>query len=479
MKRSEGAVIAPPSHFHPFLNISEVLEQYWIIVVLILLSVFILKIRDIILAIRDIFLAVKGFYFWLTKKWADRQIRKKLDDYLITIDSEFGGVQQQMPVAFLLTPQDITSRVKRTGKEYSIAPKFPERFSIGYKQVREDLDAKILIKAIESSVYVGIKELLPLDVAYAFDFFIAYQVAIRKRDSRMARKIREELNEVRTLPYLEKIIDWYDVFDKLNIRGCLRGVVIPMLEKIYELHSQNLCEEIRLDCSNFLLYTMHWTITPTRIEIPAFRSRFKYINCRIVPIFERDWRYYSEDALRSAESCDCIFFGSSQRHRLKLVEAAIGAKLLAPKFKFGIARFVISEEKIIHRFRKERITYFYILISCNSEDLEKKNNDVLLLKEKSFLDSKRALIFNGDYRKDFLNKAISLLENHHEICLENTEKGWADFINMVVKIIRKKEAKVTDWGFIKEENYIKTIMFLKIRRPKESIIEFITSDSKK
>lgn len=426
-----------------------------------LLSAFILKIRDIILAIRDIILAIKGLYFWLTKKWADRQIRKKLDGYLTKIDSEFGGVKQQMPVAFLPAPQDITSRVKRTGKQYSIATKLPERFSIRYKQAREDLDAKILIKAIESNVYVEIKELLPLDVGYAFDFFVAYQTAIRRKDSRMAKKIREELNEVRTISGLELISDWYDVFDKLNVRGCLRGIVIPMLEQIYKLHSQNLCEGLRLDCSNFLLYVMHWTVTPTRIEIPAFVSNYKYIRCRIVPIYERDWRYYSEDALRSAKSCDCIFFGSSQRHRLKLVEAAIGAKLLAPKFKFGILRFVISEEKIIHRFRKERLTYLYLLISSNSEDLEKKNNEALLVKEKTFLDSKKALIFNGDDRKDFLDKAISLLESHEEICLENTDKGWSDFINMVVEIIRKEELRITDWGFIKEENYIKAIMFLK------------------
>jgi hypothetical protein len=478
VKGSEGGAIAP-SHFHPFFNIFEALKQHWIIGVLILLFVFILKLRDIILAIKEIILAFKGFYFWLTKKWADRQIRKKLDDYLTTIDSEFGGVRQQMPVAFLRVPQDITSRLKRAGKEYSIAPKFPERFSIRYKQVREDLDAKILIKTIESNVYVGIKELFPLDVAYAFDFFIAYQVAIRKRDSRMARKIREKLNEVRTLPNLEKIIDWYNVFEKLNIRGCLRGIAIPMLEEIYELHSQNLCEEVRLDCSNFLLYVMHWTITPTRIEIPAFRSDYKHINCRIVPIYERDWRFYSEDAIRSAQSCDCIFFGSSQRHRLKLVEAAIGAKLLAPKFKFGIMRFVVSEEKIIHRFRKERTTYFYTLIGCNREDLEKKNNAALLSKEKDFLDSKNALIFNGDARKDFLDKAILLLESREEICLENTEKGWANFMDVVVKIIRKTEARITDWGFIKEENYIKAIIFLRIRGHEETFIDYLASESKK
>ena len=472
MKRSEGAAIAP-SHFHPFFNIFEALKQYWIIVVLIPLFAFILKLKDIILAIKDIILALEGLYFWLTKKWADRQIRKKLDDYLTTIDSEFGGVQQQMPVAFLPAPQDITSRVKRTGKEYSIAPKFPERFSIKYKQVREDLDAKILIKAIESGMYVGIKELLPLDVAYAFDFFVAYQVAIRKRDSRMARKIREKLNEVRTLPNLEKIIDWYDVFEKLNIRGCLRGVVIPMLEEIYKLHSQNLCGELRLDCSNFLLYVMHWTVTPTRIEIPAFMSRFKYIRCRIVPIYERDWRHYSEDALRHGQSCDCIFFGSSQRHRLKVVEAAMGAKLLAPNFKFGIVRFVISEEKIIRRFREERTTYFYILISSNSNDLEKKNNEALLVKQKIFSDSKKALIFNGVDRKDFLGKAISLLESHEEICLENIEKGWADFIDIVVKIIRKKDARVTDWGFLKHDNYVKAIIFLKIRGREKSLVDYL------
>lgn len=478
MKRSEGEVIAL-SYFHASFDIVEVLQQYWIIIALFALFAFILEIRDLIQAIKDIILVCKGFYSWLTKKWADRQIRKKLDEYLTTIDSEFGGVRQQMPVAFLTDPQDITSRVKRTGKEYSIASKLPERFSIKYGQSREDLNAKILMKTIESSMYTEIKELLPLDIAYAFDFFVAYQVAIRKKDSRMARKIREELDEVRTLPKLEKIIDWYGVFEKLNIRGCLRGIVIPMLEEMYKLHGQNLCEELRLDCSNFLLYVMHWTVTPTRIEIPVFMSNYKYINCRIVPIYERDWRYYSGDAIRAAESCDCIFFGSSQRHRLKLVEAAMGAKLLAPKFKCGIVRFVISEEKIIHRFRKERITYFYLLISHDSEDLEKKNNEALLLKKETFLDSKKILVFNGDDVKDFLNKAISLLETHQEICLENTEKGWANFINVVVEIIRKKEARITDWGFIKEENYIKAIMFLKIQGREGSFLDFVASDSEK
>lgn len=461
MKRSEGEEIAP-YYFHAFFNIPEVLRQYWVIIILFFLFGVIVKIKDVILAIKDVILALKGFYSWLTKKWADRQIRKKLDQYLTKIDSEFGGVKQQMPVAFLPAPQDITSRVKLIGREYSIAPKLPERFSIKYKQTREDLDAKILIKAIESNVYTEIKELLPLDVAYAFDFFLAYQTAIKRKDNMMARKIREEINEVRTLPNLQAIVDWHKVFEKLNVRGCLRGIVIPMLEEIYKLHGQNICEELRLDCSNFLLYVMHWTITPPRIEIPAFSSNYKYINCRIVPIFERDWRYYSQDALRSAKSCDCIFFGSSQRHRLKLVEAAIGAKLLAPKFKFGIVRFVISEEKIKHRFRKERRTYLYLLIGSNSEDVERKNNEALLAKQKTFLDAKKVLTFNGADKKDFLKKATSLLWRHQEICLENTDKGWTDFIDVIVEIIRNEEAKITDWGFIREENYIKGIIFLNI-----------------
>jgi len=413
----------------------------------------------IIFKIKDIVLLLKSTYAWLKRQQADRRLKKSTDNYLQTINNEIGGVEKEMPVTFIPPSSDLISEVRRKEKAYSIAPILPERFSWKYIKSWEDLEAKVLIKGVESKIYTKTKELLPLDVVCAFELFVAYRAATLQGKSGVARKIREELDAIEKLPNLTKVKDWYEIFEKLHVRGCLRGVVLPLLEEMYNTYEPDITDELRKECADFLVYTRHWSVTPPRIEIQPFLG--DYIKCRIVPIFEENWKYYSQTAIE-IPACNYIFFASSQRHGFKAVEAAMGAKLLAPKFKFGILRFTICLTRLIEKPR-EKLVYTYLLISPNVEILEKARKNEVLAKRDDFIRKNKLVIIKEANQKIAINKAIKILREYHEVWIENDKKGWNYLSDVIFEVIHKTGVDISNWGF-EQEGYIKAMIILKSKQ---------------
>jgi len=406
-----------------------------------------LAICGLILKIKSVALTFRSIWLWFKRRKADKKLTKNVKESLELIDREIGGVKKEEHVEFLSSASDLNNRVQKINEDYSIALNFREKFSREYAYTWADLERLTLVKNIETCVYPHIKELLPIPIAVGFDLYLAYHVATKQRKHQVARGIREHLLKISMLPHLEKINDYFKAFETLHNAGNLLNVVLPVFEDIYELNKLKITETLREECAKFIEWAAEWARTPVRIDIPPFLEA--HIRVKLVPIFEKNWAEYATLAIKSIETCDHVFFCSSQRHKFKALEAALGSKLLAPKFRLGINRLIITKEALYGG------TSISVQIVKNADIIEEKMEKEILKRRIKLAQKDKVIVVREDDWKNATKMAINTLKRHKEILVENDERAWPYLNNVIFDIIHKTEAKISSWGFErKEQSYI-------------------------
>jgi len=399
----------------------------------------IIKINEVIAAIKGIATTFYSFWLWLKRKKATKILEEDADTALEIIDKEVRGVNRATNVEPVLSPEEIPNKVRIKDKNYEIAVRHKKRFTRHYASTWADLEREVLIKSIEGSVYPQIKELLPLDAAYGFDLFLAYLAAIQMKKFQVARGIREDLEIIITRPGLSGAKNWYEIFETLHNGGRLKSIVLPVLDDTYEICKPNIDNMLRNECAKFVKWAKKWTTSPPRIEIPPFIQNRIKVN--LIPIHDRPWKDYAGIAIDTIQKCNHVFFCSSDQHEFKAIEAALGSKILAPKFKLGITRILINKE---FRFRGLVIT---VQIVRGAEKIEEYERNKLIAQRTAFAsDNKIVKIRKGD-QIDATRKIEDMLRKFDEIWIENDETGWGTLPYVVYPVINKTEAKITGWGF--------------------------------